>query len=348
MHPLLIDWLRKNNFNADTAFATKRWKLAQGVAGKSSRKDVLQLLRAFLFENSSPEVISGLTRKFLEFDKEYPASNNKEDVRLQAGVVMVAGFEQRTFDGDALALGLRAAAFPAERCKPAHTGIIEEALKYIEQEALTIRPTDFDSDHTSEIVEKLEAYGVSVTDAEQRKTAQEALADKLDDLYRQPLRRLTEEIGLLWWLLGGFSPTLKQETGSIDATAYALIAAAEAAERTQLLPPPPSIYAILRRALASCKGAKRGKTTFKDFVAEADSTWRKKFVEDYSVADCADLVPFATALTKTNEAGDADILTKVIPNTCPGVSSDMELAPWEAAQQFYNELIFLKALSNRE
>ena len=103
MHQLLIDWLKRIHLNADTALATKRWKLAETLAGKITRKELLQLLRAFLFSPAPPELIQNLTQQFLEIDQEFPASKNIEDVRLMAGIVITVAFSQRTSDADAFA-----------------------------------------------------------------------------------------------------------------------------------------------------------------------------------------------------------------------------------------------------
>jgi hypothetical protein len=205
-----------------------------------------------------------------------------------------------------------------------------------------VRPPDFDDRGT--VAKKLEAFGEAINDDEARKTAQEELAEALHENYGQKLQRLAEETGLLWWLLGGYSSAQKLKTDDVDNVAYALIAASEAAERTQLLPPPPSIYAILGRAIAPCKVTKNH-FSLKEFVNAADATWRNKFVAAHPAPDCADFVPFVTALAKTEEAGSTGILAKALPKTCPGVAANSSLTPSEAAGQLYNELMFLKALA---
>jgi hypothetical protein len=342
MHQLLIDWLKRIHLTADTALATKRWKLAETLAEKISRKELLQLMRAFLFSPAPPELIQTLTEQFLKIDPEFPASKNVEDVRLMAGIVMVVAFSQRTLDADAFALGIKAAAFPQQRCKPAQTDIIGEAMKYLEAKAEAARPSDFDDRGT--VAKKLEAFGEAINDDEARKTAQDELAKTLHENYGQKLQRLAEETGLLWWLLGGYSSALNLKTEEIDNVAYALIAATEVAERTQLLPPPPSIYAILGRAIAPCKATKNH-FTIKEFVSAANAAWRNKLATAHPAADCADFVPFMTALVKTEEAGGTSTLAKVLPKSCPGVAANSSLTPSEAAGQLYNELMFLKALA---
>src|SRR6266496_4188772 len=215
MHPLLIDWLRRIHLNADIALATKRWKLAEAFLEKIRRKEVVQLLRLFLFPSAATQLIPGLTQQFLEMDKEFPASNNAEDVRLMAGIVMVAAFSQRVLTADGFALGIKSAAFPPQRSKPAQPGIVDEAAKYLAAEADLVRPSDFGtSDKRGEIAKKLEAFAEAVSNDEKelRKKASEELAETLLESFGQHIRRLAEETEVLWWLMGGYSSTLDRET----------------------------------------------------------------------------------------------------------------------------------------
>jgi hypothetical protein len=344
MHKNFIDWLRKIHLNPDTALAAKRWSLAEAFEKKATRKDLLQLLRVFLFDTTAPELVQSLTDQFLEIDKEFPASNNAQEVRLMAGIVMVVAFTGRTHDADAYALGIKAAAFPAARCQPAHPDIIGEAQKYIASEADIMRPSDFGGfENRDDLVGKLEAV-FSAEDEKKRTGAARKFVDLLHNNYGVKIQRLGEETEMLWWLLGGYSMVLGKKTEEIDAAAYALIAAYESADRTQVLPPQPSIYPILGQAIAKCKATKP-QYSLKDFVSVVDSAWRKKIAAEYPASDCLEFVPFVAALIKTEEAGDAGILTKLLPNICPGVTASQKMSPTDAVWQFYNELMFLKALA---
>jgi len=349
MHPYLIDWLRKIHLNPDTTLAAKRWKLAQDYGAGIKRGDLIQLLRIFLFPTHQPEPIVALTKQFLEHDKEFPASGNAEEVRLMAGVVMVAAIEKKDTKADAFALGIRASDFPRQRCKPAQNAIIDEAAEYLQIKADIVRPRDFGStDDRKALGEKLDAFGEDMQEAQApaRGEAAQEFAEVLQGTYGQQIRRLAEETGLLWWLLGEYSTTMKQERASVEVETYSLIAAAEAAERTLIVPPPPSIYAILGRALAGCKQQKSGKFPLKRFVGAPDAVWRGNFILSHPANDCADLVPLLTALAKTNEAGGIQVLAKVLPQACPGVEADIPLSGPETSNQFYNELMFLKSLAN--
>src|SRR5689334_17978156 len=93
--PMLIDWLRQIHLNPDAALAAKRWKLAETFAENVTRKEAIHLLRVFLFPEATTQHLQTLTERFLTFDSEFPASGNAEEIRLMAGLVMLAAQTKR-------------------------------------------------------------------------------------------------------------------------------------------------------------------------------------------------------------------------------------------------------------
>jgi len=345
MHKHLLDWIRKIHLTADSEFAARRWKLAAAYEKKTSRRELLTLLRVFLFDPAPPELIQSLSDQFQEIDKEFPGIDNTEEIKLMAGIVMVVAFSQRNWNADAFALGIKAASFPLERCKTGHPHIILESTKYLEAEAEYLRPSDFgEFESTLAVATKLVAI-TAAEDDEKRMAAAQEVAGALHNNYGGKIQRLAEETGLLWWLLGGYSTALGLKMEEIEQARYALVAAVEVAGRTQLIPPPPSIYSILERAIANCKPTK-SQSTLKSLVNLADAAWRKQFAAEHSTCDCAAFVPIVTAIVKAEENGDVDVMTKALPKFCPGVSADQKLSSSDAAAQLYDELMFLKALAN--
>lgn len=81
-----------------------------------------------------------------------------------------------------------------------------------------------------------------------------------------------------------------------------------------------------------------------DYVKATDPLWRAIHVKSVNVADCRDLTPLCAALEKTEELGDAATALKAVAKLCPGVKGELPLMPVQAAQQFYNEILFLRAL----
>jgi hypothetical protein len=162
------------------------------------------------------------------------------------------------------------------------------------------------------------------------------------------IRRLAEETALLWWVLGEYSTSLKSPVAALTSPEYALIAGAEAADRTHILPPPASADALLARALRPCKAGPKKSLALVDILEAADSGWRAGLLRRVNFSDCPDLLPLLTGLAKCEESGDPVAATKLLPKLCPGVSVEHPLSPTEAAQQLYLELMFIRALTALE
>lgn len=342
----LVEWLRQIHLTADANLASKRWKLAENFIERIDAKAAAQLLRIFLFPQVASQQSQTLTDQLLEIDNEFPASDNAEDIRLLAGLSMLAAVSKREALADAFALGVVAASFPKHRSDPAQRGIVEELGKYLHNKANSLRPSDFDTSAEKDRIQRqLEVLATEIAKPTNLKAAIGYLTDELDRAYGLRLQRLSEECGLLWWLLGGYSTQLNRETSVVEEDAYALVAASEVASRTLLLPPPPSIVAVLKRALEPCKKPKKRKLTLKDILGASDAAWRTGQAVSHPGNDFADLIPLLTALAKLEESGDITVLDKVLPKSCPGVSTSLELTPSEASHQFYNELLFCRALT---
>ncbi|MGA9622975.1 MAG: GTPase-associated system all-helical protein GASH [Bryobacteraceae bacterium] len=274
------------------------------------------MLRLFLFPKPETTENAWFTDGLLTLDKEFPVANNAEQLRLMAGVVMVTTFDEGSAEGCAFALGLRAAVFPKRSTLPAQPEILAAAEAYLQAEAERQRPTYFGDAPESRLAEQI--------------------------------RRLAEETGLLWWVISEYSTSLRRRTSGLTAPAYALIAAAEAADRTQILPPPPSADALLARVLKPCKSGPKKAHTLIDFWTAADAGWRAGLLRSIDASEGRDFVPIITGLAKCEEFGEAVGAARVVPKLCPGVSIEHPLSPAEAAQQLYVELMFLKALGALE
>ena len=148
----------------------------------------------------------------------------------------------------------------------------------------------------------------------------------------------------MWWVLTEYSTSLKKATPKLTTRSYALVAAAEAGDRTHVLPPPRSARALVARALKSCKASPKKNLTLVDFLGAADSVWRAELLKNLVFADCLQLLPVVAGLAKCQEFDDSAAAMKVLPKLCPGLIVDVPLLLEDVAYQFYGELMFLKAL----
>ena len=354
MHPHLIDWFRNPHIQPDAAVVEKRWEVAVELASKLNRAQVVDLVRLFLFEQPKKALVDKVTANVLAHDATFPVANNTEELRLMSGVVAIASFEDRSSAADALALGIRAASWPQSRTQPARIEISSEATQYLVTEAETVRPEDFGQlpkeDQLAGALKTLVAAEAgddkpasAASLASYRRILEAHIANADRALARQ-VERLSEESALLWWVIAEHSVALSQPTADLSGAAYALVAAAEAASRTRVLPPPASAGPLIARALRSCKGSAKGELPLTKYLSAVDAGWRARHVSGLNASECADLVPFATALSKTEEFGDPKKAIEVLPNICPGVTGELMLTPAAAAEQHYFELMFLRAL----
>jgi hypothetical protein len=355
VHKHTIDWYRQTNITLDAATAEKRWATAEAVAKTLSRASAIELLRLFLFVPQNSDFTQRFTSDLVGLDAEFPVSKNMQDLRLMAGLVIMTTFAAPSGPGVALALGLRAACFPDGRAKAIQPAILSEAELYLLAQANRVRPENFSSDTLPGPTKTLTARSKALIEAEAsgdaaQKTAalaayREAVPGAVTASHKELVRRieqLAEESALLWWILAEFSDTLQQPVGKLDQDTFALAAAIEAAQRTLRLPPPQSIGPLLARALQSCKASEK-KFALSDYIKASNPMWRTPFVKSTRVTDCPDLSPVSAVLEKAEELGGAPAL-KALPKLCPGVKAEVPLIPAQAARQFYNEIIFLRAL----
>lgn len=357
MHKHTIDWIRQVELTADTALAEKRWGTAEKIAKKLNRARVIELLRLFLFPANSTDFTKAFTDELVGLDPEFRVTDNIQHLRLMAGLVMVSIFDEPSHEADAFALGIRAASFPCDRAQPVQPAMVGEAEQYLLKEAGRLRLDDFATDGT-QLTKRLAARAKAVTDAQatgdpnKHNASNEAFRESVIETISEGhsrlgerLQQLAEELALLWWVFNEYSDELQAPLAELSPQAYALAAASEAAKRTHIMPPPPCIGPLLDRALRNCKAGKKN-AVLADYVEAADSAWRTNQAKALKVNDCRDLVPLSTAIEKAEELGDPASALKAIPKLCPGVSTSSALSPIQAAQQFYNELAFLRALSD--
>ena len=209
---------------------------------------------------------------------------------------------------------------------------MNRSAEYLGQESERMRPKTSAGVHFNALKEAVEA-----ADWLQNPKGTKLLADGVVEL-GDVLGRLTEESQFLWWLVGRRSPAHNMRRDKLTREAYALSAAAEAAERVTLLPPPASVESLLDEALAQCCEAKRARAPLVKFIGAATQEWLKGAV---SASAAPDLTPFTGMLAVRRSGGktDAKALKQV------RIPPKTEASPEEVARQYFRELMFLRALS---
>lgn len=360
MHKHTIDWYIQVNITADAVLAEKRWATAVAYAKTLNRQKVLQLLRLFLFGIGDSQYQQEFTNELIKLDPEFPVSKNTQELRMMAGLVIVTTYEKHSEVTNAFALGIRAADFPSGRIQPVQPAMIGETNDILERQARDLRPDDFRGTDGSPLTRALVAKNKDVAEAEvsgdddkktnATKNYRKSVIDAIEsshELLAKRISRLAEESSLLWWLVVGYSDVLQKPISELTSDSYAFAGAAEAADRTNIVPPPPSIRPLFRKVFQGCKPSQK-KSTLADYVKAANAKWRSAYLTSVNASDCFAVCPVTAALAKTEELGSPAQAFKVLRKISPGVKADIQLAPEEAAVQLYNEILFLRALRAME
>jgi len=354
MHPHLIDWFRNPHLQSDATVVEKRWTTAKTYSEGLDQDSICSLIRLFLFAKADEVERKRFEDHLLSIDSEFPVTGNDEELRLMAGVVMVTTFTPGSDRGLAFALGLRAARYNKRHIDPAQPEIIVVAENFLNTEAERKRPNSFDEDlripesSLDDPLDEADELNISDEESAARESEYKAEIKKVIGVAFRTLEnqisRLAEESALLWWVMNEYSSFLDRLTAEISASEYAIVSAAEAAERTHLIPPPRSAHALLVRALKPCTQNGKTTSTLEQLLTATPSTWRSEYVKTLKLNQCGSLLPILTGLAKCDEFGSAAASVKVIPKLCPGVDVQIPISPSQASFETYCELMFIKAL----
>lgn len=349
MHPNFYHWHAHAELKPDPAILESRWNAAAKFAKKLSVADICSLLRLVLFSGAEPEFAKRFSEGLVKLEPTFPPERNAGLLRVMAAAAVHSQMDKPSNVADAIALGLKAAAFPNGRVEPVCKDVMTRAAEFLAVESERIRPaisagvlakaeelaeTNFAAlkaalatNNPQEIGKATETLGRGVL------TAMKESHSKLGEV----INRLTEETQFLWWLVGRRSPMLNSRRALLTAETYALPAAAEAAERVALLPPAASVESLLDEALAQCNERGRDSASITDLIAAANAEWLQRTASTITVLE---LAPLAALLAGRRASGkeDARLLKQL------RISPRMKATPAEAARQYFHELMFLRAL----
>lgn len=347
MHPNFYHWHARAELKPETTILEARWNAAVKFAEKLSSADINSLLKSVLFPGAESDFAKRFSEALVKAEPTFPPNNNAELLRVMATAAVYSQFESSSKAADALALGLQAANFPPSRVEPICQEMMTRASEYLAVESERVRPKIYagalakaekqaeaafgnlkkaaDANSPQDVGKAVEALGRGVL------TAMKESHQQLGEV----IVRLTEESQFLWWLIGHRSPALNVRREQLAADAYALPAAAEAAERVAILPPAAGIESILGETLSQCGKKSATNMTLPDLIASIDANWAQS-----AASTANELTPIASLLAMRPPTGKlaADSIKKF------GIPSKMKITPLEAARQFFRERVFLRAL----
>lgn len=348
MHPNFYHWHAKAALKPDVLILEPRWNAAANFAKKLSADDILSLLRLVLFPGAEPEFAKRFSEALVKNEPTFPPDKNAELLRVMAAAGVHSQLEKPSHIADALALGLQAAAYPEGRIEPICEDVMTRCAEYLDRESERVRP-EIDAEVLEKAKVQTEAHFAALIKAVETNTpsevgkATEALGRGLIGAIKEShqqlgevIGRLTEESQFMWWLIGRRSPSLNRRREQLSGKEYAFLAAAEAAKRVKLLPPAASVASLLDEVLSQCK-AGSASASLPELIASTDDAWVRTVV---SILPAPELTPLAALLAEKKEKGKCSTIAlktfRILAKT--------KVTPVEASRQYFNELMFLRAM----
>lgn len=348
MNQNFYHWQTRAGFTPDVSILEPRWNAAAKFVKKPSPGDILSLLRLILFPGAEPEFAKRFSEALVREEPTFPPDKNAQLLRVMAAAGVHSLFEKPSSVADALALGLQSAAYPDGRIAPICADVMIRSAEYLDGESERLRP-EIDAGVLEETEKQTEGHLAALKQAVEANTPSEVgkataalgrgVIAAIKESHKQlggVIGRLTEESQFLWWLIGRRSPSLKRRREQLSGKEYAFPAAAEAAERVNLLPPPASVPSLIDEVLSQCKGG-NAQALLSDLVGSADVDWLQAEV---SIPPAPELTPLAALLAerKANRKLSAAALKKI------RILAKTKATTVEVSRQYFKELMFLRAI----
>lgn len=330
MHDNFYHWHQHAELKPEVSILKPRWDAAASATTKLSAADLCAALQLALFPKAQNTFSAQFSTALVKLEPTFSPTKNTELLRVMATAGLYQHMEESSVLADAIALGIRAGSQCAG-IQPVCTELVPRAQEYLTEEAERVRGNtssraDFEALRT--LTSKADWH------AEADAVAKVAAAVvELGDVVDQ----LAEENQFLWWLNVQRSSLLNVRRPSLKPKDYALVAAKEAAERVELLPPPASAISLLEEVLSQCaKGADTPCLIDEMLKAPGSRTL---------------ILP-----AKANLGRVLCSLTNALMNLSSGMPFDKnwlvplgegeKATPTALAKRFFDELMFLKALEH--
>ena len=331
MHPHFYHWHNRVELKPESAVLQPRWDAAEKFSENLSSDDACALLRLALFGTAAPEFSIQFSEALVLLEPTFPPEENVELLRVMATVALYSRMEAQSEEADAVALGLVAAAFQPDRIQPFCRELAQRASEYLASESEQMRPTP-----KVESAYRLLKNAANSEDWADNEEATKWVGDAILEL-GETMGRIAEENQFLWWLLGRRSSILNTRREKLSSKEYALLAGAEAAERVALLPPPASVESLIAEVLSQCAKATDTVVPLAEII-DAANIGSLRAAE--AGAKVGELCPLHGLLELRRAGGKVDAGSFV--KLC--IPAKHKVAPTAAANQYFRELMFLRAL----
>ncbi|MDR4485461.1 MAG: GTPase-associated system all-helical protein GASH [Nitrospirales bacterium] len=349
MHPNFYHWHGRSQLKPDVSILEPRWVAAEKFSQTLSVPDINALLRLVLFPEAVPDFAEKFSSELVKAEPTFPPQKNSELLRVMAAAVLCCRLGKSSNIADAFALGLQSADFPQGRIRPICQDIMTRSTEYLAEESERVRPEvtagtpeDVETQTASHIV----AIG-KATESNQPQDigkATQALGSSLVGAIKknhqqlgEVIGRLAEESQFLWWLVSRRSSSMNKRRELLNAGDYALPAAEEAASRVALLPPAASVESLLREVLSQCGKSNPNSKSLTALINTTDQDWLAR-TSNSIVAPQLTPIAALIAQRKRSRKVSVDTLKEL------KISSQTKTTAEEASVQYFNELMFIRAI----
>jgi hypothetical protein len=332
MHPNFYHWHNRVELKPDTTVLLQaRWDAAAKFSEKLSGNDACSLLRLALFGTAAPEFAKRFSAELVVLEPTFLPEGNAELLRVMATAALYSQMRKESNEADAVALGLFSVAFQSDRIDPICKELAQRAAEYLASEAERVRPTPAVEGSYQALKTATEAEGWA------DEGGATVLVGKAILELGETMGRIAEENQFLWWLLGRRSSLLNMRREKLSQKEYALLAGAEAAERVALLPPPASMESLIDEVLSQCAKATNSPVPLVDFVEAANLASLRAATPEVDVGELCPLLGLVEVRRAGAKADSASLKKLSIP-------AKLKVSPFEVANQYFRELMFLRAL----
>jgi len=141
MHPNFYHWHNRVELKPDPTILQARWDAAAEFADDLSSDDLCSLLRLALFGIATPEFAKQFSGALVALEPTFLPNENTELLRVMATAALFSRMETDSTEGDAVALGLLAAAFQPHRNQLVCTELMPRVVEYLAVKSERMRPT---------------------------------------------------------------------------------------------------------------------------------------------------------------------------------------------------------------
>lgn len=325
-------WHNRVELKPDTSVLPARWAAAAEFAENLTKDFTCSLLRLALYGQVSPEFSKHFSEVLVKSEPTFPTEDNLELLRVMATAALHSALESSSHDADAIAMGFLAGTFGPDRANPICKDLGIAALKYLASESELVRPTQDIGSEYQALNDATHAEGWA-DNPESRQLIGKAVLE-----LGESLRRIAEENQFVWWLLSRRSSLLGIRRDKISSKEYFLVAAAEAAERVSVLPPPVSVGALIDEVLTHCAKSSNGTAPLADLVRAANIGSLNAVISVPGVRDLCPLVCLVERRRRGNEI-DGQALQEL------NIPVSFKISPGDLANQYFRELTFLRGLA---